>query len=69
MKIQEIITRLKQLDKNRLPRAALRAAIDQCDEVTPELLGILENVLLDPQKHRGDPNMDFLFAIFLDAGR
>jgi len=67
MEIQEIITRLKRLDNDRFPRQALRAAIDQSDEVTPELLGILENVLLDPQKRRSDSNMDLFFAMFLLA--
>jgi len=67
MELQKIIARLTQLDNNRFPRGALRAAIDQFDESTPELLGILENVLLDPQKHRHDPKMDLLFAIYLLA--
>ena len=67
MTIPEILAELEP-DTGRFPREALRAAIEQREAITPELLRVLESVAAAPAEWAGrKDNMLPLFAIFLLA--
>jgi hypothetical protein len=67
MTIPEI---LQQLDRytGRFPMEAMRAAIEQREAITPELLRALEAVAENPEEHaRREDRMLHLFALYLLA--
>jgi len=67
MTIPEILKELEPYT-GRFPMDAMRAAVEQREAITPELLRVLETVATDPVKHaeRGD-YMLHLFALYLLA--
>jgi len=55
MEIQEIISKLEYYD-GTFPREALEAAIEQKEEITPELLKILHLTTKEANEFRNEPN-------------
>jgi hypothetical protein len=67
MKIPEILAELEPYT-GRFPREAMRAAIEQREAITPELLRVLEAVAENPEQHaRREGHMLHLFALYLLA--
>jgi hypothetical protein len=67
MTIPEILKEL-QIYTGRFPMQAMRAAIEQRDAITPELLRVLETVAADPAEWAGrEGHMLHLFALYLLA--
>jgi len=52
---------------DRLPRKALRAAIDRREEITPALIDILEKACLNPEMLEDERYMAHIYAMFLLA--
>ena len=67
MTIPEILKELEPYN-GRFPMKAMRAAIEQREAITPELLRVLESVAQDPVKHA--EHKDYMlhdFALYLLA--
>ena len=67
MTISEILKELEPCTE-RFPKAAMQAAIEQREAITPELLRVLENAAENPVKVVAQPDyMLHLFALYLLA--
>jgi hypothetical protein len=67
MDVSKILSSLER-NKGRTPRAALTAAAERRDEITPHLLRIIEEVIADPSRAVDDQDyVAHLYAMYLLA--
>src|SRR5438093_12928639 len=65
MEIAEILSQLER-PARKFPRAAVEEAVERREEITPELLRILEETIARPSDFSGD-SIAHIFAMFLLA--
>lgn len=65
-KILEILEALDHYDGS-YKRAAVNAALEVREEITPHLIGLLENILVDPQKYLDEEHDAHPYALVLLA--
>ncbi|MBI4745172.1 MAG: DUF1186 domain-containing protein [Deltaproteobacteria bacterium] len=65
-KIHEILEALDHYD-GKYKRAEVNAALEVREEITPHLIGLLENILVDPQKYLDEEHDAHPYALVLLA--
>lgn len=65
-RIHEILEALDRCDGS-YKRAAVDAALEVREEITPHLIGLLENILIDPQKYLDEEHDAHPYAVVLLA--
>jgi hypothetical protein len=66
MRAGQILYELDRWDEEEVPEELLLAAVDEQDEITPDLIAAIEDVVNSPEKHINEPDRQlYYWAIYL----